>query len=316
MSHGTAHIGILGAGTWGTALAHTTSRAEQRVTLWARQAKPHIALPHNVTPTSNISVACTADIVLLVVPAQATRDVLVQMEALSTNTPLVLCSKGLDQQSGKRLDELVHAWRPTQRVAYLSGPNFAAEVQAAVPTAGVIAAAQLAEAQALCQRLSTPTFRLYANDDMVGVGLLGALKNPLAIGAGLITGAATAYNLGDNTRAAFITRGLAELTRLGLALGAQPATFAGLAGIGDILLTCSSTQSRNYRYGLAIGSGQTPDASMTVEGLPTIAAAQALGARAGVELPLLTALYDLLYQQQPLAEVLQRLLSRPLKQEM
>lgn len=307
-----SHVVILGAGAWGTALAHTAVSAGHKVTVWARNAA---SAPQHLSITGDINIIKQADAVLLVTPAQTTADMLQQLHALPDTTPLVLCSKGLDQRSGKRLDELVHAWRPSQHAAYLSGPNFAAEVLANKPTTGVIAAPNITDAEALCQLLSAPMFRLYANDDMIGVGLLGALKNPLAIGAGLIAGAASQHNLGENTRAAFITRGLAEITRLGLALGAKPTTFAGLAGIGDILLSCSSTQSRNYRFGYAVGSGSTPDASQTVEGLPTIAAAHALAAQRQVELPLIEALYDLLYQQQPIGEVLQRLLSRPLKQE-
>ena len=311
-----SHIVILGAGAWGTALAQTALAAGNGVTLWGRKMPPiSDTVAKTAVRTSDIGVVTVADIVLLVTPAQTTRAMLQQLDDLPAQTPLVICSKGLEQETGLRLDEVVHQWRPAQPVAYLSGPNFAAEVLAGVPTAGVVASADLLGAAAVCQQLSSPTFRLYASDDMIGVGLLGALKNPLAIGAGLIAGAAAKFNLGENTRAAFITRGLAELTRLGTELGAKAATFAGLAGIGDILLTCGSTQSRNYRYGLAIGSGQQPDTSHTVEGLPTIAAAHALAAKHKIEMPLIDALYDLLYRQQPLDAVIARLLSRPLKNE-
>lgn len=296
-------IAILGAGAWGSALASTVAKAGHNVIVWSR------------TNGADINAAAAADIVLLATPAQTTRNMLALLDALPKATPLVICSKGLEQETGLRLDEVVREWRHAQTVAYLSGPNFAAEVAANMPTAGVIATDNIQTAEDVCATLSTPTFRLYANDDMIGVGLLGALKNPLAIGAGLIAGAADKFNLGENTRAAFITRGLAEITRLGLKLGAKPTTFAGLAGIGDILLTCSSTQSRNYRYGFAVGSGTTSDPTMTVEGLPTIAAAHALAARSNTELPLIEALYALLYNKEPLQAVLDRLLNRPLKQE-
>lgn len=296
-------VAILGAGAWGSALATTIGKAGHKVILWSR------------TNGAQLSDAVAADIVLLATPAQTTREMLGHLGVLPITTPLVLCGKGLEQSTGLRLDEVVHEWRLGQTTAYLSGPNFAAEVAAGMPTAGVIAAADMHLAQQLCSTLSTPTFRLYANDDVTGVGLLGALKNPLAIGAGLIAGAGKAHNLGENARAAFITRGLAEVTRLGLKLGAKPATFAGLAGVGDIILTCSSTQSRNYRYGFAIGSSTAPDANTTVEGLPTIGAAHALAKTSSVELPLIEALHALLYDKQPLGTVLDQLLNRPLKQE-
>lgn len=311
-----SHIVILGAGAWGAGLAQVALTAGHSVSVWARNlATAHSTLSPDAQLTGDIAVVGKADVVLMVTPAQSTRAMLNQLDALPHQVPLVICCKGLEQDTGLRLDEVIAAWRPAQPVAYLSGPNFANEVVRGVPTAGVIASADLTAAAALCQMLSTAAFRLYASDDVVGVGLLGALKNPLAIGAGLIAGASEKYNLGENTRAAFITRGLAELTRLGSQLGARPTTFAGLAGIGDILLTCSSTQSRNYRYGFAVGSGQTPDTSYTVEGLPTVAAAHALAAKHAVDVPLIEALYDFLYQQQSLDAVMARLLSRPLKAE-
>lgn len=313
----TQPVVIMGAGAWGTALAKAVHDGGTPVLLWARNlARAGTTLPAAVTLTDDVQVVQNAAAVLLATPAQTTRAMLALLPHLPLTTPLVLCSKGLCLESGLRLDVLVHQQRPTQTVAYLSGPNFAAEVLRGVPTAGVIAAPTLAEAEVLCRLLGSPLFRLYANDDMVGVGLLGALKNVLALGAGVIAGAASAYNLGENTRAAFITRGLAEITRLGLQLGAKPATFSGLAGIGDILLSCSSPQSRNYRYGFAFGAGTVPDATMTVEGLPTLAAVQQLATNHLIEMPLAQALYDLFYQQVPLSTVLQRLLERPQKAEL
>lgn len=294
----TKTIAIIGAGAWGQALGSVCRRAGHSVIVWSRHDDPALVKD--------------ADYVLMVVPAQSTRSVLpVFIPHLKPATPLILCSKGLELETGLRQSEIIQQLLPSQPFAVLSGPNFASEVQTDLPTATVIAAPTMALAETIAADLAAPHFRPYAQDDVVGVELAGALKNVLAIGAGIIAGA----GLGENARAALITRGLAEITRLGLACGAKATTFAGLAGIGDIMLTCSSTQSRNFTFGHAIGSGAEPDRSKTVEGFPTIHAALQLAAPHQVDLPIARALHHLLYEGQALPDVLRELMNRPLKQE-
>ncbi|MGE3771215.1 MAG: NAD(P)H-dependent glycerol-3-phosphate dehydrogenase [Bdellovibrionales bacterium] len=323
-------IAIIGAGQFGTALATVAARAGHDVVLWARNPGivesimvtrendaylPDVVLPETIRATEHLHDMADAAAVLLVTPAQTTRTVLAAAQSyIDPQVPLVICSKGLEQNTGARLDEIVRDWRPEQNFALLSGPGFYDEIAADGPTAVVMAAPQLATAEDLCRLLCTPNFRLYANDDVAGVALAGALKNPLAIGAGLIAGAPAAHKLGENARAAFITRGIAEITRLGLACGAQLKTFMGLAGIGDVILTCTGARSRNYQYGYALAHGDVLP-SFTVEGLPTIAAACTLSAQHGVDMPLMHALYKLCYDKWPLPDVLQELLARPLKSE-
>jgi glycerol-3-phosphate dehydrogenase (NAD(P)+) len=323
-------ISIIGAGAFGTALATVAARAGHAVTLWGRDGTvvdainrtgtntkylPDYALPASVTATTDAAAIVGADAVLLAVPAQSTRSVLAYFAPhIAPNIPLVICSKGLEQATGQRLDQVVQSWRSTQAFALLSGPGFDTEIAAAQPTAVTIAAPALHDAEALCALLATDAFRPYAHDDVIGVALAGALKNPLAIGAGIIGGAGPAYGLGENARAAFITRGMAEIMRLGIACGANSSTFMGLAGVGDVFLTCSSTHSRNYRYGYALACGE-PLPATTVEGLPTIAAALMLGAKHNVDLPLMNALHALTYQGAALTDVLAALLARPLRSE-
>lgn len=293
-----SHVVILGAGSFGTALAHVATQAGHIVTLWARTPREGA--------TTSISCVAEADRVLLVTPAQTTRAMLEAIKPHLT-VPLLICSKGLEQDTGKRLDEVAHDILPTHSVALLSGPSFHDEIMADKPVAVTIAGV---DAEAWCAALATPTFRPYAQGDVAGVALAGALKNPLAIGAGIIAGA----DLGESARAAFITRGLAEITRLAVACGAKPQTLMGLSGIGDVFLTCSSAHSRNYRYGWALSRNE-PLPTETVEGLPTIAAARMLAAQRSIEMPIMNALYALCYEHQPLMVVLQLLLARPLRSE-
>ena len=303
------NIVIIGAGSWGTALGISFAGASKRVTLVGRR---EITPPTGIAATTDIAILREATIALLVTPAQATREMLPQLRPhLSPTTPLILCSKGLELSTGLRQSELVQALLPQQKFGVLSGPNFAHEVAAGLPAATVIAAPLLADAETYAAQLASPTLRPYAQDDVLGVELAGALKNVLAIGAGMVIGA----GLGENARAALITRGLAEITRLGVALGAKVATFAGLAGIGDTMLTCGSASSRNFAYGHAIGSGATPDTSKTVEGLPTTRAVHLLAQEKRVDMPITEALYRLLYEHAALPDVLKQLFARPLKQE-
>lgn len=302
-------IAIVGAGAWGTALAITLAGAGRQVTLISRNT---FTPPDGVTAATNMEALRDCALCLLVVPAQATREALPQLAShLPATTPVILCSKGLEISTGLRQSELMAELLPGQPYGVLSGPNFAHEIAAGLPAATVIAAPTMEAAERYAALLSSPTFRPYAQDDVIGVELAGALKNVLAIGAGIIAGA----GLGENARAAMITRGLVEINRLGVALGARATTFAGLAGIGDVLLTCGSASSRNFAYGFAIGSHDLPEGGKTVEGLPTTRAAYTLAEKHNIDMPITTSLYKLLYKQAPLDDILQQLFARPLTQE-
>lgn len=324
-------VAIIGAGAWGTALALAIVRNGSRVTLCTRDATQADAinsnrrnpralsdceLPATIAATADWEVLAEADLCLLVTPAQATRQLLPQIaDFLPLTVPLILCSKGLEAETGVRQSELARAALPAQHLGVLSGPGFAAEVAADLPTAVAIAAPSLAQAEQYAQRLSSPRFRLYAQDDMAGVELGGALKNVLALGCGIIAGA----GLGENARAALITRGLAELTRLGEGCGGRASTFAGLAGLGDAILTCGSTQSRNFACGYALGQGNSLTEACggkTVEGVPTIGAALKLAQASRIALPITSALDRLINHGDSLDHVLDALLARPLKAEL
>ena len=248
-------IGVAGAGAWGTALALVAARVGRRVRLWARDPARVEALaatlPEAIAVTSDLGRLRGLDTLLLVVPAQAVRET---CRGLGSHAGrVVICAKGLERATGLRLSEVVSGELPDAVPAALSGPSFAAEVAAGLPTALTLAAERLDEAGALVEVLAAPAFRLYPSDDLLGVELGGALKNVVAIAAGAVTG----RGLGENARAALITRGLAEMARLGEALGARRETLMGLSGLGDLLLTATSLTSRNTRFGHALGLGRS-----------------------------------------------------------
>ena len=325
-----SEIAIIGAGAWGTALAIAIARNGSRITLYARDAAQveainntrrnpralsDIALSDNIAASNDWADLVSADLCLLVTPAQSTRALLPQLaEYLPLTTPLIFCSKGLEAGTGLRQSELARQLLPAQPLGVLSGPSFATDTAAGLPTAVALAAPSMTQAGHYVQMLATPRFRLYASDDLIGVELAGALKNVLALGAGIVSGA----GLGENARAALITRGLAELTRLGEACGGRASTFAGLAGLGDVILTCSSVASRNFACGVALGQGKSAaeaTAGKTVEGIPTIGAALKLAADKKIALPITEALDRLLNHNATLDSVLDALLSRPLTGE-
>lgn len=324
-------IGVIGAGAWGTALALTAARAGRTVTLWAREpelaaamAKSHenarflpgITLPPTITPTSDLAEAARADALLLVSPAQHLRSML---QALTTVTaegvPLALCAKGIELGSGRLLTEILSETAPNFIPAVLSGPSFAADSARELPTAVTIAAPP-AVAEGLQAALSHAAFRPYVSDDIIGVALGGAAKNVYAIASGIVDG----LGLGESARAALIARSFAELRRLGEALGARPETLMGLSGLGDLVLTATSPQSRNYSFGIGIGQGKRPQ-DLSAPGAPLAegaATAPALLIRAkteGIELPVADAVAQLLDGTLPLSEAVMRLMSRPLKSE-
>jgi glycerol-3-phosphate dehydrogenase (NAD(P)+) len=317
-------VAVVGAGAWGTALAIQAARAGSSVTLWARDPEraraigmsrenPRLA-GHRVPDAVRIVdvLPAAADAVLLAVPMQYLRSVLARMPASAA--PLVVCVKGVETGTLRLPLEVVTELRASVSAAVLTGPNFAHEIAAGLPAAAVLAAADASLRDTITALLVTPSFRLYGNDDPVGAQVGGAAKNVIAIAAGAVIGA----GLGENARAALITRGLAELSRLAVALGGRAETVTGLTGIGDLLLTCTGPASRNYSLGLALGRGEALADVMAARSAVTegVATAPALVARAaGVDMPICTAVADLLAGRTTLADAIGRLLARPRRNE-
>ncbi len=309
-------IAVVGAGAWGTALAVQCLRAGAEVTLWARdvgraERTPRLAgfaLPAGVLVQA---LPEQADAILLCVPMQSLRAV---TGAMRPRVPLVACCKGVEADTGLLPLEVLAELHPGQPTAVLSGPNFAHEIAAGQPAASVLAAVDPALRERLVGLLATPGFRLYGNDDVVGVQVGGAAKNVVAIAAGAVVGA----RLGENARAALVTRGLVEIGRLAASLGGRADTVAGLSGLGDLLLTCTGESSRNFRFGLALGRGERPaEAALAqagvVEGAATAAALLARGR--GLDLPVCAAVAGLVAGETGLDEAIAALLARPRRDE-
>src|SRR6266545_3482811 len=322
-----AAVAVVGAGSWGTALALHVARLGRRVRLWARDPGlardiertgenarylPGIPLPGVEVTASGERALSAAAIVIVAVPSHGIEGVLAPMSSLIAPTAAVVsATKGLEPRYGRPISQLLGAMVPGRSIAVLSGPSFAREVAMGQPTALVIAAADGSVARRLQRELSAKAFRLYTNRDVLGVELGGALKNVMALATGLCDG----LGLGENARAALITRGLAEIVRLGVALGAQRATFAGLAGLGDLVLTCTGTLSRNRALGreiargrgLADVEGSTP---MIAEGVRTVTSALALARGAGVEMPICEEVAAVLFSGKAVTAALESLLAR------
>lgn len=310
-------VAVLGAGAFGAALAVALGR-EGSVTLWGRGAQgrdvprlPGVVLPENVSMTADFADVAGADALLVSVPMQALAGFLTDHRAALAGRTLIACCKGIDLTTGLGPAEVIARAVPDAQAAVLTGPSFAADIARGLPTALTLACADDTLGRALQHRLSTPVLRVYRTTDVAGAELGGALKNVVAIGAGVVIGA----GLGDSARAALMTRGYAEMVRLALALGARAETLAGLSGLGDLVLTCTSDQSRNFRFGRALGAGQAPDTGQTVEGVATAHAVAALADRVGVDMPLARMVSALILGHVTLAEAIQSLMSRPLKQE-
>jgi glycerol-3-phosphate dehydrogenase (NAD(P)+) len=325
-------ISIIGAGAWGTALALAARRAGNEVTLWAYEADivaamndahentlymPGVALDPAIRATGDLAEAATADALLLAAPAQHMRTTIAPLAGhLPSATPLIVCAKGIEQETLALMSEVVAAIFPQNPVFILSGPTFAADVAAGRPTAVTLAGSDLAAAQVLADRLSSDRFRPYSGDDVIGAQIGGAIKNVLAIACGIAEG----RGFGDNARAALVTRGLAELTRLCLAKGGRAETMMGLSGLGDLVLTCTSKQSRNYSLGLALGAGRTlaeilGERHSVAEGVYTASAAVALADKLGLEMPIATAVDEVLNKGADIDVVIEALLARPLRAE-
>lgn len=322
-----ARLGVLGAGAWGAALALTAARAGGDVILVGRdpaaadmlnrhRRSPHLAaadFPGNVTATTDIAALAGVDLLLIAVPAQAVRAASLPIAALlPAGVPVVCCAKGIEQATGLRLTEVLGAVLPGHPLAVLSGPGFADDVARGLPTAVTVAAGDADLAETIARRLAGPTFRPYAATDVIGVELGGALKNVLAIAAGVVTG----RGLGASAQAAVITRGFVEMRRLAAAFGAESETLMGLSGFGDLMLTCASPQSRNYSFGLAIGRGEPPSGfGKLVEGAATVGIAVARADALGVEVPIMAAVAAVLDGHSSIDEAVDRLMARPLRRE-
>lgn len=331
-------IGVLGAGSWGTALAVHLAGAGHRVWLWARRAEtaerlaaeraneeylPGVRLPPEVSPTSEIEAVTRAEVVLVVAPSHGFREVLRRfLRALPADraATLVSATKGVETDTLARMSQVAFeegiAADREVRFAALSGPSFAADLVAGYPTAAVIASRDGDLAAELRDTLSTATLRLYSSADVVGVELGGASKNVIAIASGIADG----LGLGHNTQALIITRGLHEITRLGVAFEGRARTFSGLAGLGDLVLTCTGALSRNRRLGSELARGRTlaeitSGTSMVAEGVRNAVAISRLAARKGVEMPITEQMVAVLYEGKPLEQVIEELSSRELKAE-
>ncbi len=325
-------VGVLGAGAWGTALAQVCARAGLQATLWAHEADvvadmaatrenraflPGVLLETGVRPTAALADLAGVDVVLAVAPAQHLRGVLGAFAPYaSPGLPVVLCAKGIEQGSLKPMTQVLAETLPAAAPAVLSGPSFAAEVARASPTAVTLACPDAALGEALAQALAAPGFRPYLTDDMAGAEAGGAVKNVLAIACGVVEG----RGLGRSAHAALITRGFAEMTRLGVAMGARAETLAGLCGLGDLVLTCSSPQSRNMSVGLALGRGETLAQALggkrtVAEGVASAPAVRALARRLGVEPPICEAIAAVLEGELGIDAAIEGLLSRPLRPE-
>ena len=325
-------VAILGGGSWGTALAIHLAKNAGAVRLWAREPEvvegirarrrspwylPDLDIPASVAATTDAAEAVDgASLVVVAVPSEFFAATLKNAGLLPDAAPIVTATKGFEPERHVRMSEVVSEQFPRARVAALSGPTFAREVALGRPTAAVIASRDDALAATLQTRLGSREFRLYANRDVVGVETGGALKNVMAIATGLVDG----LGLGENARAALITRGLAEMTRLAVALGAAPATLAGLAGLGDLVLTCTGSLSRNRQLGMALTRGETVAAveretRMVAEGVRTATSALALARRHTVSMPICEEVGAVLFEGKAPADALASLLGRPLRRE-
>ena len=330
-------IGAIGAGSWGTTLANLLAGKGYEVDLWVREEEvyegikknrinqlflPDMKLVSNLNPVKSYEEALAGkDLVMLVVPSHVFREVLTNIKPfLRPGTALISATKGIENDSLKIMSQVAESLLPreyTDRFACLAGPSFAKEVYGKCPTAVTIAGRDLNLAEQLQRLFSTDFFRVYTSEDLIGTQVCGAIKNVIAIAAGTADG----LNFGHNARAALITRGLAEITRLGVAMGANPMTFAGLAGMGDLVLTCTGDLSRNRTVGLKIGKGMTLQAitegmTMVAEGIKTARSTYELSKKMDVDMPIAMEVYRLLYEEKDPMEAVKDLMSRELKVEL
>ena len=327
-------IVVIGAGSWGTALASLWAEDGRPISLWGNNAEriarvqetrentdylPGVRLPENVCATHDLGECKGADLIVFVTPSMALRDIAVRVREAGvkeSGAVLLSCTKGIEHGSGMRMSEILSEIFPSNPIAVLSGPNLAVEVVHGLPTATVIGSANENYAIELQRFLGSEHFRIYTSDDVVSIELGGALKNVFAIAAGVSDG----LGLGDNSKAALITRALAELLRLGTGMGGNERTFYGLSGVGDLIATCFSKHSRNRRVGERLGRAETlaqvqADMKMVAEGIPTAKSAFECARRLDVETPIIDQIYAILYERKPLLLAMQELLGRDPKAE-
>jgi glycerol-3-phosphate dehydrogenase (NAD(P)+) len=324
---------IVGAGSWGTALAALWAKDGRPISLWGNNAEriagvqdsrenadylPGVRLPDNIRASHELADCGDADLIVFVTPSIALREIAARVRDanISENAVLLSCTKGIEHGSGMRMSEILSALFPSNPVAVLSGPNLAVEVVRGLPTATVIGCANENCAIELQRFLGSEHFRIYTSDDVVSIELGGALKNVFAIAAGVTDG----LGLGDNSKAALITRAMAELLRLGTGMGGNARTFYGLSGVGDLIATCFSKHSRNRQVGERLGHAETlaqiqADMKMVAEGIPTARSAFECARRLGLETPIIDQIYAVLYQDKPLLFAMQELLGRDPKAE-
>ncbi|XSG81688.1 MAG: NAD(P)H-dependent glycerol-3-phosphate dehydrogenase [Methyloligella sp. ZOD6] len=324
--------GIVGAGAWGCALAQTARRAGRDVTLWGYEPAvvdeineshlnstylPGVELDAGIRATASLKEVAACDLVLLVTPAQHVRSIAGELAFhLRPEQTLIICAKGIEQQTGKLLSEVVGEVAPGAEIGALSGPGFAEEIAKGLPSAVTLALGTAEKAAELAGLLSHQSFRCYASTDVIGAQVGGAGKNVLAIAAGIVQG----KGLGASAHAALVTRGFAELTRLGIALGAKRETMAGLSGLGDLILTCGSATSRNMSLGIALGEGRTlgdvlKSRSSVTEGVFTAGAVVEIAAAKGIDMPICHSVHAVIAGMQTVDEAIESLLSRPLRSE-
>lgn len=325
-------IGVIGAGAWGTALAQSFARNGKQVLLWARAPEmaddinitrrnrkylPAIELHPDIKATNDLAAVCKSDILLPVVPAQNLREVLkAAAPHIGNDKPVVVCAKGVEIETGKLMSEIAGSLLPSAMVAVLSGPNFAHEVAQGLPAAATLACVYNTRILPVRDELASRSFRLYTTNDVTGTEIGGAIKNVIAIICGIVAG----KGLGENARAAVVTRGLHEMAKLAEAMGGKRETLMGLSGIGDLLLTCSSMQSRNFSLGHALGQGQNLSSILSsrhgvTEGVPTAEAVVKLADKYKVDMPLVTAAHHCLQGILSVEEATGQLLDRPLVKE-
>jgi len=332
LSKGIQRVGVVGAGAWGTALATVSARAGRDTLLWARESEvveainsdhentiflPGQALDSSIRATSDYAELGACDALLMVVPAQHLRAALKDLSPhIKAGTPAVICSKGIEMTTLELMSDVLAEGMSQAEPAVLSGPSFAADVASGLPTAVTLACADETLGQALVAALGLPSFRPYYSADVTGAQIGGAVKNVMAIACGIVDGC----QLGDSARAALIARGFAEIVRLGTSWGAELETLAGLSGLGDLILTCTSHQSRNYSLGFALGSGKTMDEALAgkksvAEGVATAGAVERVVEARGVEMPISVAVAKIVSGRIDVATAIEELLARPFTAE-
>jgi glycerol-3-phosphate dehydrogenase (NAD(P)+) len=327
MTLDTPHVGIIGAGAWGTALAILANRAGSSATLWTRNAQviesiqsrrensqylPEQFIDPAIMVTDKTGFIGSCEMLLVTIPAQSLRTVAISLsDTVPSHVPIILATKGIERGSLMLMSEVVQSILPYNPIGILSGPNFAREAAAGLPTATTLALFQTQLADKITYAIGGKYFRLYVNDDPIGTQIGGAVKNVLAIAAGIVEG----RKLGENARAALITRGMVEIARLAKAKGGNEETLMGLSGIGDMMLTCMSTKSRNYSLGVNIGRGTMRPSGGLTEGVATAESVTQLARKLGVAMPIASAVHDVLAGNLQVGTAIERLLERPLVSE-